>query len=150
MRTDFSAREWAATNWFLLALPVLLAISYLFTRSVDWGEFGSSAEAVMLFDWCVSIPFLYYLCYRRTLPARQLAIRLLALACLGVWIAARLVPAPSQEILPHLSWARGAGLVILFLIELRLLVAAVRLVFSGSATAQDVSERTGAPLLWPS
>lgn len=143
----FAAREWTAANWFLLALPLLFLISFLFTRSVDWGASGDAAEAVTLFDWCVSIPLLYFLCYRRQLPAKQLALRLLALACLGVWISSWLVPVQFQEILPRLSWARGAGVAVLALVELRLLVLAVRLVFSGTATAEQVTERTGAPPL---
>ncbi len=147
MPARFSAREWVVGNWFLVLLPVLFAISFLFTRSVDWGGTGGIPEAVTVFDWCVSIPFLYFLCYRKKLPARQLILRLLALACLGIWVATLLVPAAYQEMLANLSWARRAGLAILVLIELRLLMAALRLVFSGTATAEDVSERTGAPPL---
>lgn len=147
MPARFSARDWVVGNWFLLLLPLLLAISFLFTRSIDWDRTGGMAEAVTVFDWCVSIPFLYFLCYRRKLAARQLILRMLALGCLGIWVATLLVPADFQRILAQLSWARGAGLAILVLIELRLLVAALRLVFSGTATAEDVAERAGVPPL---
>lgn len=145
MSRYLAAREWAIGNWFLLALPFLFAISFLFARSVDWSRSGGMAEAVTIFDWCVSIPLLYFLCYRKKLPPRQLALRLLGLACLGIWIAARLVPAASHEILAHLSWARAAGLPFFILFELALLLAVLKLIFSGTATAEDVSQRTGAP-----
>jgi hypothetical protein len=147
MPARFSAREWVVGNWFLVLLPALFAISFFFTRSVDWGGTGGMAEAVTLFDWCVSIPFLYFLCYRKKLPARQLILRLLALACLGIWVATLLVPAAYQEILPQLSWPRRAGLAILVLIELRVLVAALRIVFSGTATAAELSQGIGIPPL---
>ena len=69
-----------------------------------------------------------------------------ALVCLGVWIAGRMVPADFQVVLPELGWARAAGLAVLVLIELRLLVAVLKLAFSGSAKAEDL-EKQGAPPL---
>jgi hypothetical protein len=145
--TASGTRVWAKANWFLLALPLLLAVSWLFTRSIDWGSSARAAEAVTLFDWTVSIPLLYFLCYRHKVRGKAMAIRLLALACLGVWIASRLVPADAQALLPHLGWPRTAGLAVLALIELRLLVLALKLAFSGTASAEELAERSGAPPL---
>jgi hypothetical protein len=145
--TASGTRAWAAGNWFLLVLPLLLGVSWLFTRSIDWQASARTGEAVTLLDWMVSIPLLYFLCYRHTVQGRAMAIRLLALACLGVWIASRLVPAEAQDLLPHLSWPRMAGLAVLALIELRLLVLALKLAFSGKASAEELAERTGAPPL---
>jgi hypothetical protein len=141
------ARSWATGHWFLLALPPLFAASWLFTRAVDWQASGRGAEAVVLFDWTVSVPLLYFLCYRRRLPARAMAIRLVALACLGIWIASWLVPVSAQEILRHLGWPRLAGLALLALLEARLLLLALKLAFSGDSSAEELAERTGAPPL---
>jgi hypothetical protein len=146
MLTRFSTREWLVANWFLVILPVLLLVSYLFNRSLDWGGRAIEAEAVTVFDWCVSVPFLYFLCYRKALPLRQMLVRLAALACLGIWIAGRMVPAASQVMLPELGWLRWAGLIVMTLIELRLFVAVLKLAFSGSAKVEDL-EKTGAPPL---
>jgi hypothetical protein len=139
-----ATREWAAANWFLLALPVLAAISFLVARSAPPGD--PAIEAVTLFDWAVTIPILYFLCYRCALARRQMAIRLFALVCLGIWAASRLVPLPAQQILPHLSWPRMAGLAVLLLIELRLLVLGIKYAFSGRGDAKELAERTGAPV----
>ncbi|TFI59353.1 hypothetical protein E2493_05820 [Sphingomonas parva] len=134
-------KAWSSRHWFLLVLPVLLAISFAVTRNAA----GGPVELVTLIDWCVSVPLLYFLCYRNRLSGWQMALRLLAIACAGLWVAGRLVPAAAQEILPQLGWLRGLGLAAIALVELRLLVLGVRLAFSGSADAAQLSARTGAP-----
>jgi hypothetical protein len=141
------AWHWSRANWFLLALPLLFAISFLVTRSVDWRVSGRTAEAVTLLDWTLSVPLLYFLCYRRKLGAKQMAVRLGALACLGIWVASQLVPSSSHQLLTHLSGPRMAGLAVLALIELRLLLLALKLAFSGGVQAEELAERSGAPPL---
>jgi hypothetical protein len=133
-------KSWSSRHWFLLLLPMLVAVSFAVTRTAE-----GPIEAVTLIDWCVSVPLLYFLCYRRQLPARQMALRLLAIACAGIWVAGRLVPAAAQEILPQIGWARALGIAAIALVELRLLVLAVRLTFSGNADAAKLSAATGAP-----
>lgn len=140
-----AVRQWALANWFLVLWPPLAATSFLLTRTTVWSDEGRVVEAVTLFDWCVTVPFLYWLCYRRTIPPGRLALRMLALACLGIWIATQLVPAGEQALLHHLGWARSFGILVLVLIELRLMIAVVRLVFSGNASPEQVAERSGAP-----
>lgn len=139
--------EWARRNWFFIALPLFGLIALQFARSINWALDGSAAERVILFDAVVSLPLLYYLCYRKTLSAGQMALRLLGLVCLGIWFATWLVPASAQSLLPQLGWARMAGIGILVVIELRLIVTALRVVFSGDATAEEVSKASGAPPL---
>jgi hypothetical protein len=134
---------WARRNWFFIAFASVLAASYGFARSSAY--LAGGGEAAIIVDLCLSVPLLYCWCYWRQLPKRQLAIRAAALACLGVWVAARLIPAADQAILLHLSWARTAGLVVLALIELRVLVAVLQTVFSPTATAEEISARSGAP-----
>lgn len=139
-----ATREWAAANWFLLALPILGAVSFAVARSVPPAD--PMIEAVTLFDWVVTIPLLYFLCYRRSLAPRQMALRLLALACLGVWAAGQVLPLSAQAMLPHLGWPRMAGLAVLALIELRLLVLAVKFAFSARGSAEELAEKSGAPV----
>lgn len=147
MTERLSLRQWAVANWFVLALPLLLAISFGLARTEPWNARGSVSESVLLFDWCVTVPLLYAFCYRRRLPLKTLLPRVFALSCLGVWLVSWLVPAEAQEVLPHLSWARSAGLVVLGLIELRLLVAALRIAFSDKGTVADIEKVSGAPPL---
>jgi hypothetical protein len=146
MRT-FAAGQWAVRNWFLIVFPLLLLASLQFKSAIDWQHDGATAEAVLLFDLCVTMPFLYFLCYRKSLSLAQLALRLLGLACFGVWFATWLVPADSQSLLPHLGWARIAGIAVIILVELRVLIAAIRISFSRDASAQKLIETTGAPRL---
>ena len=137
-----AALAWAGRNWFFMAFAAVLAGSYGFARSSIF--LAQGGEVAILADLCLTVPLLYCWCYWR-LPRRQLAIRAAALACLGVWVAGRLIPAADQTILPHLSWGRTLGIVVLALIELRVLVAVVRLTFSGTATVEEVSTRSGVP-----
>lgn len=140
----FANRTWAKANWFVLLLPGLLLFEWAFARSNDWSDAGLS-EPAMLFDLCLVIPALFVLCYRKTLPPSQLALRAMALSCLGIYVASKLVPADAQTLLPHLYWPRMAGLAVLVLIELKLFVAVMKLVFARGSTAEQVAERTGAP-----
>jgi hypothetical protein len=134
---------WARRNWFFMAFAGVLASSYGFARSSAF--LAQGGEAAIIADLCLTAPLLYCWCYWGELSRRQLAMRAAALACLGVWVAARLIPAAEQMILPHLSWARTAGLVVLALIEVRVLIAVLQLVFSPTATVEGVSVRSGAP-----
>ena len=141
------AKEWASGNWFLLLFPALFAISFFSLQSTEWRQSPRMAETVTLFDWTVSVPLLFFLCYRSKLNARQMVLRLLGLACLGVWLSSWLVPATDQAILPHLGWARTAGMAVLLLVELRLLALALKYAFSGKATADELARNAGLPPL---
>jgi hypothetical protein len=138
-----AASAWVGRNWFFPAFAVVIAACYGFARlSLFLAEGG---EAAIIADLCFTVPLLFAWCYRHRLPPRQLAVRAAALACLGLWIAGRLIPAADQIILPHLSWARMLGIAILALIELRVFLAVLRLVFSGTTTAEEVSASAGVP-----
>jgi hypothetical protein len=135
---------WLRRNWFLPLLAILLAIELAFTRTIDWSQ-PRMPEAAVLFDLCLFVPALHFLCYRRRLALKPLLIRSAALALLGVYIASKLIPPEAQSLLAELSWARTAGLVVVALIELRLVFVALKLVFGGHASAEEITERTGAP-----
>lgn len=139
------AFAWASRNWFFAAFAVVVAASYGFARSRVFLEQGG--EAAILADLCLTVPLIYLWCYRNILSRQQLATGAAALACLGVWIAGRLIPAAEQVLLPHLTWVRTLGLAVLALIELRILVAVVRLAFSRTANAEEISAHSGAPPL---
>ena len=141
------AKEWASGNWFLLLLPALFAISFFSLQSAEWQHSPQAAEMVTLLDWTISVPLLFFLCYRSKFNAREMVLRLLGLACLGVWLSSWLVPVSEQTILPHLSWARTAGMAVLLLVELRLFMLALRYAFSGEATPDELARKAGVPPL---
>jgi hypothetical protein len=142
MTADY--RSWLAGNWFALVVPPLILVEWLVVRSVG-GDVGPMLEIVVLFDLCLFMPALFLLCYRGRRPARQLALRAAALACLGIYIATYLVPEAARRLLPHLGWARAVGLAVLLLIEFRLLVVTLRLVWGHDAGAEEVAAASGAP-----
>jgi hypothetical protein len=107
---------------------------------------SSGGEAALLIDLCVTAPFLYILCYAKKQPLRTTIVRSLAIACGGVWIATWLIPVPNQVLLPQLAPLRWIGAAILCLVEVRLMVAAIRTAFSRTGTAEDVATASGAPL----
>ncbi|HZG47721.1 MAG TPA: hypothetical protein VEZ41_15840 [Allosphingosinicella sp.] len=137
-------QNWLKTNWFTVAVPVLLLIEWLAVRDMG-GEMGRFLEIVVLFDLCVFMPLLYVLCYRRTVPLKQLVLRTVALVCLGIYLATYLVPEPLQALLPQLGPLRIAGLAVLVLIELRLLIAALRIVWGSNGSLEQVQAASGAP-----
>jgi hypothetical protein len=117
---------------------------WLLARSPAFMQPGG--EAALLADLCLTAPALYALCYGRRQPLRTTLIRALAIACAGVWLASVLIPAAEQSLLPQLAPLRWIGLAVVTLLELRLLVAAVRIAFSGHGTARQVAEATDAPM----
>lgn len=134
---------WAQRNWFVPVLALLLAIEVAFARTTLWTQDGF-AEAVILFDLCLFVPALHFLCYRRVLARRALLIRTAALALGGIYIASLLVPAEAQRLLAELRWARMAGLAIIAAFELWILVLTVKLVFGGAGT-DEIAAQSGAP-----
>jgi hypothetical protein len=93
----------------------------------------------------VPVLLLYVLCYRNKVARGQLVLRAVALACLGIYAATYLVPEPVQAILPQLGVLRIAGLAVLMLIELRLLIAAIRIVWGRDGSVEQVQAASGAP-----
>jgi hypothetical protein len=144
MAMTMRLRGWMSANWFAAAVPALLLVEWLVVRDVG-GEMGRFLEAVVLFDLCLFMPLLYVLCYRGKVPRGQLVLRTVALACLGIYVATYLVPEPMQVLLPELGLLRLAGLAVLMLIELRLLIAAIRIVWGRDGSVAQVQAASGAP-----
>lgn len=137
------AQAWAGRHWFFGAFAAMLAGIYLLSR---WPQFiAEGGEIALLTDLCVTAPLLYWLCYRRSVPARRLVVRALALACASVWLAGHLVPAGAQALLPRLEWVRTLGLAVVILVELRIVIAVLRLAASQSASAEQLSQLGDVP-----
>ncbi len=139
--------RWSASNWFVLVAPLLSLAAWLISRSTPWPHGGAGMEAALLVDACITVPALYLVCYWRTMPLWQLAVRAIAIACLGIFLLGYIIPAGSQVLLPEFAAARTVGMVLLFLIEVRLVIGAVRMVFTSEVSAEKLSKETGAPPL---
>ena len=135
--------HWLARNWFVPLAAVLLGLELAFARTTDWAA-GGHEEAAILFDMAVFVPILHIICYRRTVPARALAIRTGALVLSGIYLASLLVPAEAQRWVDDLGWLRAAGAVAIALVELKIMVEVMKLAFGGGEVEQVVA-RSGAP-----
>jgi hypothetical protein len=130
-------------NWFWPLAFILVAIATLLSRAVP-AQTLEGWEIVVLFDMLVTLPALFALCYRSKLTCGNLVVRILALQCLGIWLATKIVPLETQILLPQLSWIRYVGLGVLVLIELRVMVAMFRIVFKSETQSSDL-EKLGMP-----
>ena len=136
-------REQLSAHWFVLAFTLILGALWLLAR--DPMFMAEGGEKAVLVDLCLTAPILYVLCYRRRHSAMQLALRALALACLGIWMGSWIIPESDQSLLTRLAPLRVVGLIVLAAIELRLLLAMIGVVFGTDASPDVISRATGAP-----
>lgn len=141
------AKAWFTANWFVVAAPSLFLAAALVSRSAFTAVEGPVMERALLFDACVTLPALYALCYGRSLSLWQLALRMVGIACLGIYFLGFIVPVEEQRLLPAFAWARTAGMILLIVIELRILIATLGLLFRPDTTAEEVAARSGMPML---
>ncbi|MDQ3080171.1 MAG: hypothetical protein M3R03_09270, partial [Pseudomonadota bacterium] len=135
--------QFVRTHWYAPVFLAMVAGAWWLARSSAFMSAGG--EAALLIDLCLTAPILYILCYARKQPLRATIVRALAIACGSVWIATWLIPMPDQVLLPQLAPLRWIGLGLVCLVEIRLLVAAIRIAFSGTGTAEDIARANGAP-----
>jgi ABC-type cobalamin transport system permease subunit len=138
--------EQLKANWFWPIAFALSAIVWLLTNTLPPQDLGYW-ELAVLFDVLVTLPLLFALCYRRTLTHKNLLIRIIALQCLGIWLATKLVPFESQIFLPQLSWLRYAGLSVLILIEVRIMIALFKILFKSNTDSKQLEDIGMPPLL---
>jgi len=127
-------------NWFWPVAFALSVIVWLLTNTLPPQDLGYW-ELAVLFDVLFTLPLLFALCYCGTLTRKNLVIRIIALQCLGIWLATKLVPVESQMVLPQLAWVRYAGLTVLIMIEVRIIFALFKVLFkpgTGSKQLEDV------------
>lgn len=117
---DHNVRPIIINHWFLLLAPfVVLVNAYVATS----GPITNIVEFGLLFDLVILLPALYFVCYRKRKSGA--AIRAMGLACLGVWVATKLIPEADRALLTYIEPLRYVGLAVLVLLEL----AMIRLIF---------------------
>ncbi len=131
-------------HWFPIVAAAALGLIWLLARDPMFMKSGG--EAAILADLCITMPVLYALCYRRTLSPPGLALRVTAIACSGVCLAAWIIPADHRQLLPALEPVRLVGIAVIAVIEVRLILTAVRLTFSGQTNEEDLARRTNTPV----
>jgi hypothetical protein len=139
-----SAHSWLQRNWVVPLFAVAILVELAFARSTDWAADGL-AETVILFDLCVFLPAMHAICYRKSLSPKALILRTIGLACFGIFLASKLVPAGAQTVLRDLLWVKSAGWLGLALVELWLALQIIRLVYGGKHGAAEISRLHGTP-----
>jgi hypothetical protein len=124
------------THWFFLVAPLVFAVDLYVGLSLR-GEFDRLLEASLLFDLAVLLPGLYWLCYRQ--HGRKAVIRAAAIACLGIWVASKVVPESERDVLNYVVPLRYLGLAVLVWLELVVFVAIYRTVFKGGSIDEAAS-----------
>lgn len=137
-------------NWFYpVVLALFLVVGALSASSAGVAQLSQNPrfEMVMLFDVFLTLPALYWLCFHNRHGKGKLLLGLIAVVCSGLWLAGKIVPLASQQVLPQLSWLRYAGLAIVVGFEIRLAAMAVRLMWKPQAKAADLEAQGVPPLV---
>ncbi len=130
-------------NWFWPLAITLMAVAWLIAQFSSMKP-DAAWEYAIVFDVLVTLPILFFLCYRNKNSLKINLLGIVALQCSGIWLATKIVPVESQNILPYLSWLRIAGLALLFLLEVGIMLALIKVVFRADTTTTQV-EQLGVP-----
>lgn len=113
---ELKLRKPAEKWFFLIALPIAIAIEWGFAQVQDWTLYPRS-EWVALVDLCLFMPLVYLLLFSSELPLRSRLIRTAGVAGLGLFAASFIVPESNQFIISELSSVRNAMLVFVIAFE---------------------------------
>lgn len=130
--------------FFLIALPLAIAIEWAFARSLDWSAYPRS-EWVALFDLCVFMPGLYWLAFASTLPRKARLIRTAGIVGIGLFAASWIVPVGNQFLIAQLSDLRSAMLAVVLLFEGFVLWKVINAVYRKGANAQQLERDFAMP-----
>lgn len=96
--------------FFLIALPLAIAIEWAFARSLDWTVYPRS-EWVALFDLCVFMPLLYLAAFISELSRKARLLRCLGIAGIGLFASSFIVPEPNQFVISELAAIRNVAMI---------------------------------------
>jgi hypothetical protein len=140
-----SLPSWLKANWFLVAAALVVGSDLVALQVPNWAsprllEFG------LLSDLAIVVPGLYVACYWR--KGKQALLRAIALASLGFWSASKLLPESAHFLVQSLWPVRYVALAVLFVVELKVMLAIYRSVFRGASrqeVANSLQSQAGMP-----
>lgn len=130
-------------NWFWPLAIALMALAWAMAQLFPT-EPNNLWEYAVVFDVMVTLRILFFICYRNKNSLKVNLIGIVALQCSGIWLATKIVPVESQNILPYLSWLRILGFVFILALEVGVVIALIKIVFRTDTTAKQV-EQLGVP-----
>jgi hypothetical protein len=131
-------------SFFLIALPLAIAIEWAFARSLDWTAYPRS-EWVALFDLCVFMPAIYLAAFRSELTPKARVMRALGIAGIGLFSASLLVPEANQFFVAELSNLRNAALVFVLAFEAWVFWKVIGAVYRQNADAKTLKREFAMP-----
>ena len=143
-------RRALGANWFYPLAIGLIALVWaldIFSKGRFPSAGGTSLELAVLADVFVTLPVLYWLCFRKRHGLAKLLLGVTAVVCSGLWLAGQFVPATDQRILPQLSWLRYAGLAIIVGFEVRLAAVAFRMIWRPQTKVADLAAEGVPPVI---
>ena len=130
--------------FFLIVLPVAIAIEWAFALSLDWTE-NPRAEWVALVDLCLFMPLIYLTLFSSELALKAKLLRCLAIAGIGLFAASFVVPDANQFIIGELSAARNLLIVFVLVFEGWVLWNVLGAVYRKGASARELERDFAMP-----
>jgi hypothetical protein len=130
--------------FFLIALPLAVAIEWAFARALDWTAYPRS-EWVALVDLCVFMPLLYLAGFTSELTRKARSLRCLGIAGTGLFAASFIVPEPNQFVLGELSALRNVAMVGIVAFEGWILWKVIGAVYRQNADAKTLEREFAMP-----
>ena len=124
-------------HWFIPAALLILCGAFVSSHTADWVTEARLLESALLFDLAILLPLLFWVCHR--FQAKAVAMRSVALACGGIWLATYLVPSEHQSLLPYVAVLRYVAIALLVYIEIRIAAALYWSVVLGRVTPDDAA-----------
>ena len=125
-------------HWFIPAALLILCGAIVSSHTADWATEARLLESALVFDLAILLPLLFWVCYR--FQAKAVALRSVALACGGIWLATYLVPSEHQPLLPYVAVLRYVAIALLVYIEIRIAAALYWSVVLGRVTPDDAAD----------
>jgi len=135
--------QWVRANWIYPVSLVLFGVAYAFHVLYFRSGNPRRGEIIAIAYWCLFFPSLVAF-FVRDRPVKKLAIRVLAVACGGIWLAGLTVPDHAKQLLTQWGWMRYVGLALLTLVEIQALVILLKILLGRSDNQADL-ERAGMP-----
>ena len=130
--------------FFLIALPLAIAVEWAFARTLDWSAYPRS-EWVALFDLCVFMPILYLTAFTSEMTRKARMLRCLGIAGIGLFAASFIVPEPNQIIIGELSALRNLAMIGVVAFEGWVLWKVVGAVYRQNADAKTLEREFAMP-----
>ena len=132
--------------FFLLVLPVAIAIEWAFAATHDWTAYPRS-EWVAIFDLCLFMPLIYLTLFTSELTRKARLIRAVGVAGLGLLAASFIVPEPNQFVIGQLSSIRNVLLVFVLAFEVWVFWKLIDVLYRKNADAKALERDFAVPEL---